>query len=117
MVEFAMVLPILVTILFATIQFGMAFWNYQQVSAAASEGARRASISRNDSNREDTVRNAVIAASPKLDAGDLDVSTSSSWTAGQPVTVTVSYPQTISILGVELFDDDLEVSRTSRVEQ
>lgn len=117
MVEFAMVLPILVTILFATIQFGMAFWNYQQVSAAASEGARRASISRNDTNRTATVRNAVIAASPKLSSSSIIVTTNSSWTAGQPVTVTVAYPQKITILGATLFNKNLTVSRTSRVEQ
>ncbi|MCB0879180.1 MAG: pilus assembly protein [Thermoleophilia bacterium] len=116
-VEFAMILPILCVLLFAVIEFGMAFWNYQQVSAAASEGARRASVSRTYGDREQRVVDAVKDNSPQLDAGNLTVTTATTWTPGDPVTVTVKYPQDITVMGVTFFSSTLDVSRTMRVEQ
>ena len=43
-VELALFLPVLVTILYVVIQFGQVYLQYQQVSAATSEGARQASL-------------------------------------------------------------------------
>ena len=43
-VEFALILPILVTILFGIFQFGIAFNNWIALTQAASEGARLASV-------------------------------------------------------------------------
>jgi Flp pilus assembly protein TadG len=116
-VEFAMILPILCLILFAVVEFGMAFWTYQQVSAAASEGARRAAVSGTYGDRDTRVRDAARNASPGLNASSMNVTTVSTWDAGDPVTVTVTYPEDITILGATLFHRDLRVRRTSRVEQ
>ena len=116
-VEFAMILPILCLILFAVVEFGMAFWTYQQVSAAASEGARRAAVSRTFGNRDTLVRDAARAASPGLTASSMNVTTTSTWDPGDPVRVVVTYPEDITILGISMFDRDLRVERTMRVEQ
>lgn len=43
--EFAVVLPLLVLLVFGIVQFGFAFWRLQAVQAAAREGARIASLS------------------------------------------------------------------------
>lgn len=43
-VEFALILPILITILFGIFQFGIAFNNWIALTQAASEGARLASV-------------------------------------------------------------------------
>lgn len=119
MVEFALVLPILLTVMFAAVEFGSAYWTYQQVSAAASEGARRAIVLRSDSStsRTSKITEAVKDASPNLDSTKLSISVTSSWTIGDPVTVRVEYPEQISILGIELFDKNLVSRRTGRVEQ
>lgn len=117
LVEFAMVIPIMLLIVFAVIEFGSAFWTYQQVSAAASEGARRAIVSRSSSSRNSVVETTVKAAAPGLEASKVSVSTTSTWTPGDPVTVRVSYPETITILGIELFNQDLVSRRTMRVVQ
>lgn len=117
MVEFALVLPILCMILFAIIQFGLAFWRYQQVSAAASEGARRAAVSRPYNDRVNRAVTAAKDASPSLTASSMNVTVSSTWTAGSPVTVTVTYPQKITIMGVTFFNGNLTGKRTMRVEQ
>ena len=117
MVEFALVLPVLCLILFAIIQFGLAFWHYQMVSAAASEGARRAAISRTYSDRTSRVTQTVKDASPQLDPTKLNTSINSTWAAGSTVTVTVTYPETITVMGVTLFNGNLTGKRTMRVEQ
>ncbi|MCW2921821.1 MAG: hypothetical protein JWL76_1695 [Thermoleophilia bacterium] len=116
-VEFAMILPILCVILFAVVEFGMAFWTYQQVSAAASEGARRAAVSRTAGDRTTRARDSARAASPGLTASSMNVTTTSTWVAGDPVTVVVTYPEDITIMGKQLFHKDLKVTRTMRVEQ
>ncbi len=66
MVEFALMLPILVTVMFAVIEMGDAYWKYQQLSAAASEGARKAIVSRSlsSADREAAVETAVQNAAP-----------------------------------------------------
>ena len=117
MVEFAMVVPILLTIVFAAIQFGDAYWKYQQLSAATSEGARKAIVSRSDADHDTTIENQVKNAAPNLDPADINVQTVSTWNAGDNVTVTATYPMKITILGATLFDDNLTSSRTMRVEQ
>lgn len=116
-VEFAMILPILCLILFAVVEFGMAFWTYQQVSAAASEGARRAAVSRTYGDRETRARDAARAASPGLTASSLNVTTTSTWDPGDPVRVVVTYPESIRIMGITMFNQNLRVERTMRVEQ
>lgn len=113
--EFAMVLPILMIVIFGIVEFGMAFWNYQQVSAAASEGARRAAVSRTNASHDSIVINAAKNAT-KLDSSKVNVSISSTWSAGSDVTVTVTYPQKVSIMGVTFFDGTLTGRRTARLE-
>ena len=46
MVEFVLVLPILMLVLFAIIQFGMTFTHYVALTDAVRAGARTAAISR-----------------------------------------------------------------------
>src|SRR5262245_46881508 len=48
MVEFALILPVLLLFLFGVLQFGLLFFRYQGIQAAAREGARVASISTYD---------------------------------------------------------------------
>lgn len=119
-VEFALVLPILVLILFGVFAFGRAFWTYQQLSAATSEGARRAAVSRTNSDKTTAVTNAVKNAAPSLNANKITVSISpdgsSTWTSGSSVSVTAKYPEQIKILGITFFDGNLTTTRTTRVE-
>src|SRR2546425_12128244 len=44
LVEFALIVSILLTILFAIVQFGLAFHVYEGMQAASNEGARLASL-------------------------------------------------------------------------
>ena len=121
-VELALVLPVLLIVLYAIFQFGQVYVQYQEVSAATSEGARQAS---NMAGVADPGRTSTIVATVRaganvsnhgtFDSSALAVTVSSTWAPGDPVTVTSKYPATVSILGVTLFSDTLTTRRTARV--
>jgi Flp pilus assembly protein TadG len=121
-VELVLVLPVLVTILYVMFQFGQVYLQYQEVSAATSEGARLASnmASVTDPGRTSTivatVRNgAGVNNSAEYDSSGLSVSVDSTWTPGDTVSVTSSYPASVTILGITLFSGNLTTKRTARV--
>ena len=91
-VEFAIVVAVLVIFIFGIIEFGMAFWQVQNLRAATREGARVAAVRGNSTQ----ISNAMVGAS----AGSLppgysgfSVSPASGCTpstVGQEVTVTIN---------------------------
>jgi Flp pilus assembly protein TadG len=117
MTEFALVLPVLALILFAVIQFGIAFNNYVTLTDATRAGARKAAVSRQVSDPGGTVIAAVRASAKDLNQTDLQVPPpSSSWDPGSDVTVTASYPYKISLLGIVVKSGRLTSTTTERVE-
>jgi Flp pilus assembly protein TadG len=117
MTEFALVLPVLALILFAVIQFGIVFNNYVTLTDATRAGARKAAVSRDDPNRDADVMAAVRSSASDLDGSKLSVSPpSSTWDSGSDVTVTASYPYSISLLGLVVKSGRLSSTTTERVE-
>jgi len=117
MTEFALVLPVLALILFAVLQFGIVFNNYVTLTDAARAGARRAAVSRQDPNRDSAVITAVKNSASDLDLSKLSVPPpSSTWDPGSDVTVTASYPYSISLLGLVVKSGSLTTKTTERVE-
>jgi len=115
--EFALVLPILAFLLFAVIQFGIVFNNYITLTDATRAGARKAAVSRDDPNRDADVMAAVRSSATDLDGSKLSVSPpSSTWDSGTDVTVTASYPYSISLLGLVVKSGRLSSTTTERVE-
>jgi Flp pilus assembly protein TadG len=121
-VELALFVPVLLVVLFVVIQFGQVYLQYQEVSAATSEGARRAATMAGvaDPGRTATITSTVrggasVGTSGAFDSTGLAVTVSSSWIPGSPVTVTSSYPASVTILGVTLFSGTLTTRRTVRV--
>ncbi len=90
MVEFALVLPILVMLLFGIIDFGRIFHTYLAIDHASREAARTASIGENDAAIVSTA--VASAASIHLTAGQVAVSPGGSKASGSDVTVTITYP-------------------------
>jgi Flp pilus assembly protein TadG len=120
--ELAVFLPVLLVILYAVIQFGQLYLQYQEVSAATSEGARRASTMAGiaEPGRTSTITSTVrggtsVGATTTFDTTGLVVSVSSTWTPGSPVTITSTYPAKVTILGVTLYSGSLTTKRTVRV--
>jgi Flp pilus assembly protein TadG len=121
-VELALFFPVLLTVLFVVIQFGQVYLQFQEVSAATSEGARRATTMAAvaDPGRTSTIAATVrgatsVGTSEAFDSNTLAVSVNSTWTPGSTVTVTSTYPASVTILGVTLFSGNLTTKRTARV--
>ena len=81
-VEFALVLPIFVMLVFGIFQFGIAFNNWIAITHAAREGARLAVVGQYDEQR-------VIDSAPSVDIQSISVS-GQDGAVGDPVTVTVT---------------------------
>jgi len=120
LVEFVVILPVLLMVLWGIFQFGIAFNDYIQVTSAAREGARKAAVSRSLGSGPATA--AAVAAAPAV-APDLHLTTSqitvtpaSSWQAGTDVTVTVKYPYKINIIVRIIGSGNLTSSTTMRIE-
>jgi Flp pilus assembly protein TadG len=118
MTEFAIVLPVLVLLVFAVIQFGILFNNYVMLTDAARAGARKAAVSRTDSNPIGATETQVRNSASGLDQSQLKVSVSPStpWAPASDVTVTATYPYSISLLGLVVASGNLSSKVTERVE-
>jgi Flp pilus assembly protein TadG len=116
MTEFALVLPVLALILFAVIQFGIVFNNYVQLTDATRAGARKAAVSRQTSDPSGTAVAAVRSSAKDLKQSDLSVTVSSTWQPTTDVSVTATYPYSISLLGMVVKSGRLSSKTTERVE-
>jgi Flp pilus assembly protein TadG len=119
LVEFVLVAPLLLLILFGIVQFGVAFKNSIVVADAVRAGARQAAVSRGlaPSQRTAAVTQAVDASAANLDPTLLLVTVDSpTWTAGDKVTVTATYHYEINILGFVVTGGDLKSTTVERVE-
>ena len=119
-VEFAVVLPVLLLILFAILQFGVVFNNYIQVTSAAREGARKAATSRTlgVAAAESAATTSAKSAAGSLNPANLTVTfpNSPTFVQGSDVTVQVTYPYSVSIMGLVVSSGNLTGSTTMRVE-
>jgi len=114
--EFALALPILALLLFAVIQFGITFNNYVTLTDATRAGARKAAVSREQSNPSSLTTTAVRSSAANLTQSNLNVSVTSTWQPGADVTVTATYPYKIKLLGIPLKQGFLKSTTTERVE-
>jgi Flp pilus assembly protein TadG len=118
-VEFALVLPALMLILLAIVQFGMVFKQYITLTDAVREGARKAAVARQRTdNRENYVRNAVVVAGSDLGATftAANVTVSTSWAPGSDVTVGGRFAFNINVLGRVVKSGNMTSTATERVE-
>jgi len=119
-VEFALVAPILIIMLLGIIQFGIAFHDYVTLTDAARAGARKAIVTRLSGGDVTVAQQAVRNAAGSLDQSKLGVSvTDPTWnTAGSTVTVTATYPYTISIplLGITVVNGNLNATAKEQLE-
>jgi Flp pilus assembly protein TadG len=115
-VEFAIVLPILVLLVFGITQFGLAFRNYLAITDAARVGARAAAVKRaNDPCGAATtaIQNTVSAGQWAKISGSINCTAGAD--VGDPVTISISYPYEIGLPGVSA-SGDLTASATERLE-
>jgi Flp pilus assembly protein TadG len=104
MVEFALVAPILLLLVFGIVQFGILFNNYLTLTDAVRAGARQAAVSRTLTDPVGTTKTRVTTAAANLKASDIDI------------TVTATYPYSISLLGLVVTSGRITSQTTERVE-
>lgn len=118
MVEFAFVVPILLVLVLAVIQFGITYNNYVTLTDAARAGARKAVVSRylGAGNAAQACKDAVENSASDLNVTDLQVTCTSTWAPASDVEVNATYPYDINILGVVVKSGRLSTTTTERVE-
>jgi Flp pilus assembly protein TadG len=116
MTEFALVLPVLAVLLFGIIQFGIVFNNYVTLTDAVRAGARKGAVGRFAASPVSDVQTAVKSSAGGLNQGQLNISVTSSWAPGSDVSVTATYPYSISLLGMVVKSGRLSSKTTERVE-
>ncbi|MHB0976559.1 MAG: TadE/TadG family type IV pilus assembly protein [Candidatus Aquicultorales bacterium] len=99
-VEFAVVLPVLVVLVFGILYFGLIFNNYLVLTHAAREGVRQASLQRSEGAGNGlNVENAIRATADTLDADAIDITIDpyDDRPSGESVTVTLRYPVQVGV--------------------
>jgi Flp pilus assembly protein TadG len=89
-VEFAIIAPVLILLLFGIVEYGFVFNAQLQVTGAAREAAREMAVTGVPAQAQLSAVSATAALSPDLTTGDVTLS-SSTCSAGQDVTATVGY--------------------------
>jgi Flp pilus assembly protein TadG len=124
MVEFVVVAPILLLLVFGIVQFGILFNNYVALTDAVRVGARQAAVSRQLPDPEAVTVTRVTRAAGHLKTSDLEVTVdpydpakgTPTWAQGGDVTVTATYPYSINLLGFVVKSGRLTSQTTERVE-
>jgi Flp pilus assembly protein TadG len=119
--EFALVLPIMAFLLFAVIQFGIVFNNWVQLTDATRAGARKGAVSRRlgPGQAKAACEGAVFASATNLKQSNgltANCSTLAGWQPGDELTVTATYPYSISLFGVIRKSGTLSSTTKERVE-
>jgi Flp pilus assembly protein TadG len=115
-VEFAIVLPILVLLVFGITQFGLAFRNYLAITDAARVGARAAAVKR--TNTPCTfARTAIQNTVSGSQWGQISsrITCTAGANVGDPVTISIQYPYSIGLPGVSA-SGNLTANATERLE-
>lgn len=118
MVELVLVLPVLVLIVLGIIQFGTLYNHYVTITDATRAGARMAAVSRTASDPIGAATQAVRDSAPDLDQIQLGVTVSPGvpWSSGGQVTVTATYPYSISLIGIVVKSGTLTSTTKERIE-
>jgi Flp pilus assembly protein TadG len=94
LVELALILPILIMIILATMEFGRVFYSYLVITNASREGARAGVVGTDDYGIKTKVKNAATTL-PLTDSQITITPSQGSRPRGAPLTVQVNYSVTL----------------------
>jgi Flp pilus assembly protein TadG len=119
-VEFALVAPLLIVLLLGIIQVGIAFHSYIEVTDAARAAAREAIVARVAGVTPTDIRNSALSAASDLSSSSLGVTVNptnpAAGTSGSTVSVTVTYPYSINLLGWVVSSGTITSTMSDRLE-
>jgi Flp pilus assembly protein TadG len=118
MVEFAIIVPILLTVLLGIMQLGVVYNNWVTLTDAARAGARKGAVCRSGCSPDATTAttNAVKSSAVDLNQSKLGVTVTSTWAQGADVTVKATYPWSVNIMGIVVASGTMQATTTERVE-
>lgn len=96
LVEFSIILPLLLLVVMAIIEFGMMFNSYISIQNASREGARSGIVGSSDTD----IQNLIISTSPNLDPSKLTINITPDEgrrTSGASITVTLTYNYNLTV--------------------
>jgi Flp pilus assembly protein TadG len=112
-IEFAIIAPVLLTIVLGVFQFGIAMNQYLNLTNAAAQGALTLALSRGTTTPYTATTTAIAAAAPNLAAAQTtitvkingvactnDATCSAAMVAGLPALVKATYPCNLVVMGV-----------------
>jgi Flp pilus assembly protein TadG len=124
LVEFALLLPILALVLIGVIEVSLWISAHADLTSGAREAGRLLSVSKNDPS---AIQDVEARLGQNLDS-DIDASklhysfnpapanSTPLWPAGATVTMTVTYPDQLSVLGIGLGDPNMTASAQVRIQ-
>jgi Flp pilus assembly protein TadG len=113
--EIALCLPILCILMMAIVQYGIMIWRDMELTNAARDGARHAVVARVEPTPAAAVKSTVRASLDTIDPDSVDVTVNGGWEHGDQVTVSVSTPHRLDVLGFEVWSGRLRATSTVRI--
>lgn len=116
LVEFALILPLLILMLFGIIDFGRIFHAYLTIDHAGREAARAASIGKDDTQVTNTAVTDAVGLG--LTADRVAITPTGTRVSGNEVSITITYPITFltPVIGSIVGSITLEDTTVMRVE-
>ena len=125
-IEFAIISPVLLTIVLGVFQFGIAMNQYLNLTNAAAQGALTLALSRGTTTPYTATTAAITAAAPNLATAQTtitvringvactnDTSCSAALVAGQAALVRATYPCNLTVMGVNYAPNGCTLSAQS----
>jgi Flp pilus assembly protein TadG len=112
-VEAALVLPIVLFVLFAVVDFGITLSHWLTLTDAVRAGARQGAVCHASTT---SIESVVRQAAADLDQSKLSVSAGGCPPTGSAITVSATYPYSINVMGFVVKSGNLTSQTTERVE-
>jgi Flp pilus assembly protein TadG len=116
MVEFTIVLPIFLMLVLGIAQLGIAFNNYLALTDGVRAGARYGAVLRTSPTHDAQTIAKVKQSAANLNTSQVAATVTSTWQAGDDLTVCATYPYSINLIGLVVKSGNLNTCTTNRVE-
>jgi len=129
-VEFAMLAPVLMSILFGIVTFGLVLNSWVELTNSTRASARQFAISRSSATPYTNATNAIGSSAPDLTGSDITMTfkvngtacatdsacqTALSTAAGGTASVTASYPCNLTVMGINYMPSCTLTAQTSEL--
>jgi Flp pilus assembly protein TadG len=124
LLEFAVLMPVLLLLLVGVIEMGTWLWADVDLTAGTREAGRLLSNSTNDSNAIQHVEDRLVqnldseinTSKIRYSFSPAPASSTPLWPSGTTVTMTVTYPDQLNVMGITASDPNMTASAQVRIQ-